>query len=215
MFSCIIFDFDMTLADSSYAITDSMNMLAEKEGLPKVTREDLLSVIGIPIRESWIKIWGRFEERWLEDFRASFSEREYAGIVPYPGARPVLESLSARRIPLGVASNRQRPAAPLEAVGLAGYFATIVGMDDVERGKPAPDMLLKGMADLGGVPETSLYVGDTMDDMTAAGEAGIRAVGLTTGFFSPEALYSAGAWRVFNAVERLLSVFDEESGLDA
>ena len=69
MFSCVIFDFDMTLVDSSYAIRDTMNMLAEREGLPEVTREEVLSVIGLPIRDSWMKVWGRFDERWLADFR--------------------------------------------------------------------------------------------------------------------------------------------------
>ncbi|MDI9370796.1 MAG: HAD family hydrolase [Synergistaceae bacterium] len=214
MFSCVIFDFDMTLADSSYAIVNSMNKLAEKVGLPRVKREDLLSVIGIPIRESWLKIWGRFEEDWLTDFRASFSEGEYAEINPYPGTRRVLEVLSARGVSLGLASNRQKPGPPLKAVGLAGYFSSVVGMDDVERGKPAPDMILKSMANLGGAPESTLYVGDTADDMSAARDAGVRPVGMTTGFFTPDALYGAGAWRVFDSVDEVLSLFGEDRGFD-
>ena len=212
MFSCVIFDFDMTLVDSSYAIRDTMNMLAEREGLPPVTREEVLSVIGLPIRDSWLKIWGRFDERWLIDFREIFVQQEFAGILPFPGTRGVLEALSLRGVSLGIASNRQRPGHPLKAVGLDGYFRSVVGMDDVERGKPSPDMILKGMADLGGTPETTLYVGDTADDMTAAKDAGIRCVGLTTGNFTTEALHSAGAWRVFDAVEELLPLFGTEVG---
>ncbi len=50
MFRCVIFDFDMTLVDNSYAIRDTMNMVAEQQGLPPVTREQVLSVIGLPIR---------------------------------------------------------------------------------------------------------------------------------------------------------------------
>ena len=205
---CVIFDFDMTLVDSSYAVTESMNRVAEKEGLPGVTREDVLSVIGIPIRESWEKIWGRFEESWLTDFRAGFSQQEYAGILPFPGTVRVLEELSTRGVRLGIASNRQKPAPPLQVLKLDGYFDSVVGMDDVERGNPAPDMILKGMSDLGGRPDTTLFVGDTADDMAAGRSAGIRPVGLTTGFFTPEVLYSAGAWRVFDSVEDVLSLFE-------
>ena len=212
MFSCVIFDFDMTLVDSSYAIRDTMNMVAGREGLPKVTREDVLSVIGLPIRDSWLKVWGRFDERWLADFREMFVQQEFAGIFPFSGTKQVLETLAARGVSLGIASNRQRPGGPLKAVGLESYFSSVVGMDDVEKGKPAPDMLLKGMADLGGTPATTLYVGDTADDMTAAKDAGIRSVGLTTGNFTPEVLHAAGAWKVFDAVEEILPLFGTEGG---
>ena len=212
MFSCVIFDFDMTLVDSSYAIRDTMNMVAEREGLPRVTREDVLSVIGLPIRDSWMKVWDRFDERWLADFREMFVQQEFAGIFPFPGTKQVLETLTAQGVFLGIASNRQRPGNPLKAVGLESYFRSVVGMDDVEKGKPAPDMLLKGMTNLGGTPATTLYVGDTVDDMIAAKDAGIRSVGLTTGNFMPEALHAAGAWKVFDAVEKILPLFGTEGG---
>ncbi len=84
VFRCAIFDFDMTLVDSSYAIRDTMNLLASREGLPAVTREQVLSVIGLPIRESWIKIWGRFEEQGLRISRAVFLERSSRGSFPFP-----------------------------------------------------------------------------------------------------------------------------------
>lgn len=212
MFSCVIFDFDMTLVDSSYAIRDTMNILAKREGLPNVSREDVLSVIGLPIRDSWVKVWGRFDERWLADYREMFVQQEFAGIFPFPGTKRVLETLKGNGVALGIASNRQRPEGPLKAVGLESYFGSIVGMDDVEKGKPAPDMILKGMTDLGGMPATTLYVGDTDDDMIAAKEAGIRSIGLTTGNFTPEALHAAGAWRVYDAVEGILPVFEAEGG---
>ncbi|NLK18905.1 MAG: HAD family hydrolase, partial [Synergistaceae bacterium] len=77
MFKCVIFDFDMTLVDSSYAIRDSMNMLAEWQGLPPVTRERVLEVIGMPIKESWIKIWNKFEDEWLDYYRETFLDSEF------------------------------------------------------------------------------------------------------------------------------------------
>lgn len=84
---------------------------------------------------------------------------------------------------LGIASNRQSPANPLKATGLSGYFRSVVGMGDVENAKPAPDMILKGMAELRAGRDDTLFVGDTADDMAAAAAAGVRSVGLTTGNF--------------------------------
>lgn len=208
VFRCVIFDFDMTLVDSSYAIRDTMNMVAERQGLPPVTREQVLSVIGLPIRESWMKVWNRFDEEWLTEFRSLFIEQEFAGIFPFPGTVPVLEALTEKGVALGIASNRQSPVNPLKATGLSGYFRSVVGMGDVENAKPAPDMILKGMSELGFGKDDTLFVGDTADDMTAASLAGVRSVGLTTGNFSPELLFGAGAWKVLDSIGEILPLWD-------
>ena len=47
----VIFDFDMTLADSSYAIHHCSNLLARKFGLEEVSREVVLAGIGLPIED--------------------------------------------------------------------------------------------------------------------------------------------------------------------
>ncbi len=208
MFRTVIFDFDMTLVDSSYAIQDTMNKLAAMRGLPSVTRDQVMTVIGLPIRESWVKVWGSFEEEWLTDFRAFFLADEFAGIHPFPGTVPLLDALRLRGIVLGVASNRQQPVHPLKATGLEKYFSAVVGMGDVPLGKPAPDMILKCMADLGCDSSSTLYVGDTLDDIRAARDAGVRALGLTTGNALREHLLAEGAWRVIDSLEEFLPLLD-------
>ena len=208
MFKCVIFDFDMTLVDSSYAIRDTMNMLAGSQGLPPVTREQVLEVIGMPIKESWLKVWNRFEEEWLENYRESFLESEFKGIIPFPGTEKALTFLKERNVALGVASNRYSPVNPMKATGLFNYFGSAVGMGDVENAKPAPDMILKSMNDLGFGPEDSLYVGDTADDMAAARAAGIKGLGMTTSSSSREKLLDAGAWKVADAIEELIHLWE-------
>ncbi len=209
MFRFALFDFDMTLADSSYAITETTNLMAERAGLPSVTREQLLSVIGLPIRESWFRLWGRFEEQWLTEYRNIFRDREYEGIVLFPRTLEVLDALKGRGVVLGVASNRQDPAPVLKATELSGYFAAAVGMDDVENPKPAPDMVLRGVELLGGTAESCLFVGDTTADMESARNASVRAAGLTTGNCSPESLRDAGASWVFHDIGHVLSLFPD------
>jgi len=137
-----------------------------------------------------------------------FLEQEFAGIFPFPGTVSVLEALTEKGVALGIASNRQSPVNPLKATGLSGYFRSVVGMGDVENAKPAPDMILKGMAELGFGKDDTLFVGDTADDMTAAAAAGILSVGLTTGNFPPEGLVGAGAWKVMDAIEELLPLWN-------
>lgn len=209
MFKCVIFDFDMTLVDSSYAIRDTMNMLAEKQGLPPVTREQVLEVIGLPIKESWIKVWNRFEDEWLDSYRESFLESEFKGMYPFPGTEKVLTFLREKNVALGVASNRLSPVRPMKATGLYDYFGSAVGMGDVENAKPAPDMILKSMEELGFSPGESAYVGDTEDDMAAARAAGVKGIGMTSGNSPAEKLLGAGAWRVADSIEELIELWGE------
>lgn len=208
MFQCVIFDFDMTLVDSSKAIQDAMNMLAERRGLPSVTREEVLAVIGLPIADSWLKVWGRFEDEWLAEYREHFVQEEFAGMVPFPETFHVLDALKEKGVALGVASNRLSPNRPIEAMGMRGYFSSALGMGDVEKGKPAPDMIVKALEELGFSKEEALYVGDTEGDMEAAAAAGVRSMGLTTGNCTPEVLFAAGAWKVGGSLKELLPLWE-------
>lgn len=207
MVKAVIFDFDMTLADSSYAITNSTNRLAREHGLRNVTREEVLKTIGMPIRDSWLHLWGEFKEEWLTEYRNFFVEQEYAGIRVFPGTFPLLEFLRDKGIRLAVASNRQNARPVVESQKLDAFFEHIIGIQDVEHPKPAPDILNKSMELLGAGAEEVFYVGDTDLDMMTSVAAGVRGIGLTTGNFSARELEISGAWRTFDKIEDILSLF--------
>ncbi|MDD2206043.1 MAG: HAD-IA family hydrolase [Aminobacterium sp.] len=207
MIKAVVFDFDMTLADSSYAITDCTNRLAQEHGLRKVTREEVLKTIGMPIRDSWLQLWGEFKEEWLTQYRGFFVEQEYAGIRLFPGTVMLLESLRNKGIRLAVASNRQNARPVVESQKLDGFFEHIIGIQDVEHPKPAPDILHKSMELLDAAPEEIFYVGDTDLDMMTSVAAGVRGVGLTTGNFSSHELKNSGAYYTFDKIEDILTLF--------
>jgi len=52
----------------------------------------------------------------------------------------------------------------------------IVGTEDVERGKPAPDPILKACMQLGVNPREAVYIGDSVYDVQAATAAGAVSV---------------------------------------
>ena len=200
---CVLFDFDMTLADSSYAITDSLNMIAESRGLRRVSRQEVLGVIGLPIAESWVALWGAFDESWLEEYRRMFVSKEYDGLRLFPGTKVVLESLRERGIMLGVASNRRNAMPALQATGIADLFDSVVGLQDVAMPKPSPDVLLRSMEFLGVDRAETWYVGDTCDDMRSAVAAGVRGIGVESGNFRKVDLLEVGAWRTIPSVADL------------
>lgn len=191
----VLFDFDMTLIDSSHAITDCMNGMAADLGLLKVTREQVLSTIGLPIEAAWRTLWGDFRPEWLDHYRNNYSARERNALRPFPGTVPLLERLAARGIRKGVVTNRRYARVSVEAVGLAPFFEAIVGLESVERPKPFPDSLLLGLRLLEVDCGAALFVGDTDIDMKTGMAAGVRTVGICSGNHREEELVRAGAWK--------------------
>ncbi len=196
----------MTLADSSYSITDALNLIAQSRGLRSVSRRDVLQVIGLPIAESWMALWGEFDESWLEEYREKFVPMEYKGLRLFPGAREVLESLRGLGIKLGVASNRRNVLPALEATDIVRYFDSVVGLQDVALPKPSPDVVIESMERLGVSRAETWYVGDTADDMRTAVAAGVRGIGVESGNFRSADLLEAGAWRAIPSVVDLPSL---------
>lgn len=199
----VIFDFDMTLADSSRAIHYCTNRLAAHAGLRKIPPDEVRAAIGVPIEDSWRSFWGDFKQEWLDYYRANLRGEEQARIKLFPDAARTLRELRASGVMLGVASNRRFAARAVEAVGLTGLLDVVIGLEDVTRAKPEPDCLIKGFAGLGAAPENGLYVGDTDIDMKTARAAGTTGIGVTTGNFDENGLLAAGAWRVLDCLGKL------------
>lgn len=191
--AAVLFDFDMTLVDSSYIITECTNLLADAKGLPRVTREELLKVIGLPIEESWRVLWGRFDETWLEFYRSNFREREQGGFIKFPGTIEVPELLKEMGVKVGVVSNRRFAHMAVEKSGLSHLFDTVVGLEDVGNPKPNPESVLLALERLGIEAAWAVYAGDTDIDMNTAVAANVRGIGMTTGAFEREHLLNAGA----------------------
>lgn len=189
----VLFDFDMTLVDSSYIVTECTNRLADLYGLRRITREELMTMIGLPLADSWERQWGRVEQEWLDTYRAKFRDMEQEGMREFPGTRPVPRALRAAGLRTGVVSNRSYARLAVEKAGLADLFDVVVGLEDVTKPKPDAEPLLFALERLGERRENAVYVGDTDIDMQTAVNAGVRGIGMTTGNFGPEALRRAGA----------------------
>lgn len=205
----ILFDFDMTLVDSSYAIHRCINLLADYAGLKPVSREKVLKNIGLKIEDCYINFWGEFKQEWLDYYRELFVAEEKAGLILYPGVVETLNDLKEKGLRIGVASNRHNVTSVLEATKLSEYLDVSVGLNDVKNAKPSPDILYKGLDTLGVSYKNGIYVGDTDIDMQTTVAAGIRGVGTTTGNFSSKELKAHGAWRVIDNIKEIMTLTSE------
>ena len=208
----VLFDFDMTLIDSSYSILACTNLLAEAKGLRSVTREEVLAGIGLPIEKFWESFWGSgvVQPDWPSFYRENYRAVEQQHYRLFSGSLSVPKELKARGYRVGVVSNRRFVGVAVEKVGLTNLMDTIIGLEDVQRPKPDPQSLLVALSRLETTPEETFYVGDTDIDMKTALAAGVRGIGVTTGYFTETPLKAAGAWRVCHRLEDIPSLLQPE-----
>lgn len=205
----VIFDFDMTLVNSCDAIHHCTNLLAKHLGMREVSRSEVLATIGLTIEDSWRTYWGDFKDSWVDFYRSNYRETEQERLMPFPGVPEMLAALRARGIGLGVVSNRRFAKRAVDSVELGDLMDVVVGLEDADRPKPAPDPLLKGFELLGVPPANGIYAGDTDIDMQTAAAAGCLGLGVTTGNFGAGALFEAGAWKVTDNLALLPSLIEE------
>jgi HAD superfamily hydrolase (TIGR01509 family) len=103
------------------------------------------------------------------------------------GAVEAVERLAARW-PLGLASSSNRPLidAVLELSGLAACFAATVSSEEVERGKPAPDVYLECARRLGVAPTGCAAIEDSHAGIRSAESAGMRVVAIPNPTYPPD-----------------------------
>lgn len=80
------------------------------------------------------------------------------------------------KVPMAVASNGQRSVVErtIAAIGLRPLFHTIVTLDDVAMGKPAPDLFLLAAERMGVPPYECIVYEDSDAGLEAARRAGMR-----------------------------------------
>ncbi len=188
----IVFDLDGTLVDSAPEIASALNTAMSEINQPPFPLTEVQSFIGggakVALQRALTARGTQIEAAVFDAMMASFykkyAEVSAAGRGLYPGVVETLSALRADDIPLGVCTNKAAhiTTIALEALGIARFFSTVVGaLDDVPR-KPAPDMLLKALADLRTRPADGLVVGDSRSDVGSARAAGCPVVAVSYGY---------------------------------
>ena len=183
----VLFDFDYTLADSSAAVVECMNVAFEAMGLAKAPEEAICRTIGLSLPEALVSLAGEAHRHRSQEFRSHFRRRSDQIMVDwtrlYPAVPHVLASLRDCGLRLGIVStkNRHRIEAVLGRERLLERFDVIVGGEDVAEYKPDPEGLLLALDRLGSSPQQTAYVGDSTTDAETARRARVPFVAVLSG----------------------------------
>jgi HAD superfamily hydrolase (TIGR01509 family) len=103
-----------------------------------------------------------------------------------PGAVEAVRRLAALW-PLGLASssNRELIDLVLEVAGFGDAFRVTVSSEEVERGKPAPDVYLAAAERLGVAPERCVAIEDSSNGLRSAAAAGMTVIAVPNPHYAP------------------------------
>lgn len=180
--AAVIFDLDGVIVDSE--IWWHEERMAWATGLGRSwSAEDSQAVMGANSR-AWARIM-----RERKDLPPEQDAHIEADIVERmvrrydAGAPEIIGAVDAvRRIatswPVAIASSAHRDviSAALRATGLEAIVPIVISSDDVDQGKPAPDVYLAAARALGVAPEECLVVEDSINGVSAGLAAGMRVV---------------------------------------
>jgi HAD superfamily hydrolase (TIGR01549 family) len=210
-----VLDVDGTLVDSNYqhalAWYRAFRSLGETYPIWRIHRligmggDQLVAALGGDEVEE--RIGEEARKRWVQEVDPLLAE---AALLP--GARELIVALKerGRRVVLassGKPHHVERALDLLDAREIADAWTT---SEDVERTKPAPDLLQVALHKIGEPPDApSVVIGDSVYDVEAAKNAGMPALVVRSGGFGDDELRDAGAVAIFDTPGDLTEALDE------
>lgn len=184
-YKAFVFDFDLTLADSTKGIFICYKKCLEHFGYRIPNNDEIFATIGHTIEDSLGLLIGEKPSN-VEEMR-----KYYVGLADeymvkntefYPNVLAVLQVLKQAGKKVGIVSTKFRYRI-MHSFELAGSFPIdeIVGGEDVKTHKPNPEGLLIMLDRLGVSQDETLYIGDSYIDAETAKNANVDFAGVLTG----------------------------------
>lgn len=178
----MVFDMDGTLLDTEHQYIEGYLNLAKERGMD-MPNGFPYSCMGLPRDEVRRNYRARFGESFdFDEFRGEMMKRvhriwESEGIVVKDGVTEFLDYCDENGISCAVATSTPRKSAEmmLDMTGLFGRFGAVVCGDEIENGKPNPDIFIEAADRLGIAPNMCGGVEDSRSGITAVHRAGMTA----------------------------------------
>ena len=207
MVKAVFLDIDGTLMDTNYLHIEAWAQAFEEVGV-RPPRSRIHHEVG----KGSDKMIPEFVEDGKAERVSELHSEYYAQLQerghPLPGAKELVTSLVDRGYEVWFATSAKPEELEhhMKELGAKDNIAGVVSSDEAEESKPAPDIFGLALERAGVSPEEAVVVGDSIWDIEAAKEAGVRAAAVMTGgAFSRAELEEAGAYAVYQNCHELLN----------
>ena len=208
----VLLDVDGTLIDSTYQHAVAWHRAFAKHDV-LIPMWRLHRAIGMGGDQLVPTVAGDDVEARLGEALREAEKEEYDKLLPevraFDRADALIAELHRRGWLVALASSGQQEhtRAAIDLLGGEDPLAGWTSSQDAETSKPAPDILLAALEQVGG--HSAVCVGDSTYDVEAAAAAGWSCIGVRTGGFGVAELNEAGAVRVFEDAADLLDHLDD------
>ncbi|MFT4469102.1 HAD family hydrolase [Arthrobacter sulfonylureivorans] len=212
----VLFDVDGTLVDSNY-----LHVLAWWQAFRQADVDVPMAAIHRCVGMGG----GRLVEELLDDGRDRSGDEQikaahgavfstyWPSLRRFDGAKELLERAAAEGLAVVLASSAEEAELSVlrRVIDADGSITAATSSADANNSKPAPDILQAALDAAGLRAADTVFVGDAVWDIQAAGELGIPCIGLETGGTMAQILTQAGALEVYRNPQDLLEHFSESA----
>lgn len=191
----ILFDLDGTLTDSGEGIMHCTELTLAHYGLPIPPRSEMRSMVGPPLRDSFLRFGIAYEEL---DNAVAYYRKHYLAVgqyenEPYSGIRQLLEKLTAEGNRLYLATSKPETMAAdiLQYFHLKQYFSIICGA--FPGGRSTKEEVIAHLLTQLDTRENLVMVGDTIYDVKGATFHNIPCIAVAWGYGVVADMEAAGA----------------------
>lgn len=208
----MIFDFEGTLVDFQWKLSEAVRDVLEKlweVGFPRDrirSRKYSTLLIEAVQAAPEIGLQPEYVRARIESIYDRYDEDALTRWDLRPGVKDFLHSLKKGRIQTALVSNVGGKALTkaLAKLGLDALFDIALSRNDVPNVKPSPDGINLALKKLGAGKERTIFVGDSLDDINAARNAGVKVMIITNGENLPQEILAARPDIIFETYEELV-----------
>ena len=221
IFRAAIFDMDGTLVNTLEDLADSVNEMLEHFNLPTKTIDEIRLAVGngaLKLMERTILLGDKADDKnflidALNYYDGCYKRRLLNKTKPYDGIIDFLAELNAKKIPLGICTNKQHFAAVeiAEKILAPIKFDAVIGDKRDTPKKPDPTNALLIAKSFNVKPKDIAYFGDTAVDVQTAINAGFFPIGVTWGFRPESELVETGAKIIVHHPSEILNLIEFEN----
>ena len=195
----IIWDLDGTLMDTLQDLYLATNHALRAFGMPERSLDEVRYFVGNGVRRLIQLAVPQgdsnplFEEVFKE-FKAYYVEHCQDNTDLYPGIADTLQALKEAGYRMAVVSNKlQTGVDELHKEYFSQYIDVAIGERQGINRKPAPDMVLLALQELGTDKEEAVYIGDSDVDIMTARNSELPCISVLWGFRDRDFLLEHGA----------------------
>ena len=188
----LIFDLDGTLVDTAPDLMAATNHVLNLAGRPNISESQFRQFVGhgsMTLIKLGLEASGPLPSNAeLQNLQKLFLDYYGENITKhskvFDGVRPLLDKARTAGLKLGVCTNKVENLSHklLNEIGLASYFAAVVGGDTLPIMKPDPAPYNEVARRLGVAPQRTLMFGDSETDIRTAQNVGVPVIAVSFGY---------------------------------